>query len=310
MLVTRFNRDFHWPGQFGNVPDAVRRFKLASQQFFSGAGNDPVADGVEFDHVQRTWLAAKVQAFTLANREIVDPVVVPEYFAAASDDLAPDIGHVRALAQEPAIVVLRHETYFLALLLAIRLKADLFRDGPSLFLRHVAQRKHRAGKLFLVQREQEIRLVLPIIPAFAELVAVSVAVGLLNPRVMPRRNEFRAERARLAQERTEFHFLVADNAWVGRPAPLVFSRKIIHHLALERVDLVDHVIRDVERMRHHPRVHDGLRPATFVFLDGSTVLWPTAEGQTDHVVPFLLQKMGRHARVHAPAHAHAYPLLL
>ena len=87
---------------------------------------------------------------------------------------------------------------------------------------------------------------------------------MLDNRIMTRRDVIAAERCRFTPEIAELEFFVAHHAWVRRPTGLVFAGEIINHDTLELVSLVNHVMRNAERMRYAAGIGDRLRPAAFV----------------------------------------------
>jgi hypothetical protein len=87
---------------------------------------------------------------------------------------------------------------------------------------------------------------------------------MLDDRIMTRSDVIAAECPGFAPEITELEFLVAHHARVRRPAGLIFAGEIINHDALELIGLVNHVMRNAERMRYAARVGDRLRTAALV----------------------------------------------
>src|SRR5205814_7447923 len=125
-------------------------------------------------------------------------------------------------------------------------------------------------------------LILSVIVGAAEFVSSIPS----DTRVMAGSDGLGAKRLGLAQKRAELDLLVADDAGIGRATALVFGGEIIHDLAPERVDLVDDVIRDVQRVRDHAGVRHGLRSAAFILFDGPTILRPPTERESNDVVTF------------------------
>src|ERR1700722_18414698 len=215
----------------------------------------------------------------------MNAVMMTEYPSFPRDNFPFRVGHLCALAKKFAVIIFRHETNFLAVLFAVRFETDLLRDGPRPLLGNLADGKHGAGKLVLVERKQKVSLVLAVVAGAAKFVPPISS----NTRIMAGGDGLRTEGLGFPQERTKLDLLVADDARIGRAAALVFGRKIIHDLAAESVDLIDDVVRDVERVRDHAGIRHRLRPAAFVFLDGPAILRPAAERQPNDIVAFLLQ---------------------
>src|SRR5256885_3132600 len=120
---------------------------------------------------------------------------------------------------------------------------------------------------------------------------------------MTRRDVIAAERPGFAREMAELEFFIAHHARVRRPAGLVFAGKIINHDALELISLVNHVMRNAERMRYAARIGDRLRPAAFVLRSRDTILRPNLHRDANDFEALLAQQISGDAGVHSTAHA-------
>ena len=145
------------------MPDTVVDLKFTPQQFVRPANDHTIICCIEFDDIKRARLASEIQTLALANGKIMDPVVVTKNPCFLRHNLPLRISHLRALPQKFTIIIFRYETNFLALLFAISLEPDLFRNSAGLLLGHFADGKHRAGQLVLVERKQKIRLVFAVV---------------------------------------------------------------------------------------------------------------------------------------------------
>src|SRR6185369_11364781 len=126
---------------------------------------------------------------------------------------------------------------------------------------------------------------------------------MLNDRIMPRSDVIAAQCPGFAPEVPELEFFVAHHARVRRPASLVFADEIINHNALELICLVNHVMRDAERMRYAARISDRLWPAAFVLRSRDTILRPDLHRHADNFITLLAQQVAGDAGVHSTAHA-------
>src|SRR5215470_20378749 len=97
---------------------------------------------------------------------------------------------------------------------------------------------------------------------------------MLNDRIMACSDVIAAEYPGLVPEIAELKLFVAHHARVRRPAGLVFAGEIINHDTLELIGLVNHVMRNAERMRYAARVGDRLRSAAFVLRSRDAILRP------------------------------------
>ena len=120
---------------------------------------------------------------------------------------------------------------------------------------------------------------------------------------MTGRDVIAAERCRFTPEIAELEFFIAHHARVRRAASLVFAGEIINHDALELIGLVNHVMRNAERMRYAARIGDRLRSAAFVLRARDTILRPDFHRHAYHVVALFAQQISGDAGIHSTAHA-------
>src|SRR5271170_2323792 len=107
-------------------------------------------------------------------------------------DVAARFLHEIRRLEKAAVIVVRHETDFHALLLVGGLEIAMPRHFTRVALGLFAERKNRARKLVLTQREEKITLIFPRIASALEQVTRAVRT-FFNPRKMSRRDEIRAE---------------------------------------------------------------------------------------------------------------------
>ena len=287
------------------------------------ADDDAVVFRVQFDHINRLG-RGDAQAFALADGVKLNAVVMAEDVAVQIHDFAAMLLHEVRRLEKAAVIVVRHEADFHALLLVGGLELAMPRHFARVALGLFAERKNRPRQLVLPQREKEITLVLLQIASALEqitpgaptsvgadsLSASATAAGCrrspLRPfhsRKMSRGNEIRAELVRAVNEPAEFQILIAHHARIRRAAGLVFVGKVLDDVLLEFRRLVNEIIRDVELVADGARVGDGLRAAAFVLRAVHAILRPELERDADDLVALLEQQRRRGGGINSPAHA-------
>src|SRR5271170_1979440 len=147
------------------------------------------------------------QALALADREVVDSVVLAYYFPFGGHEFAGGIGQRLALLSQISIEKLLVVTSGdKADLLRIRLggesEAVMASQVAHLRLGHFAEGKQSAAKLILGQAEQKISLILRRICRALEQPAAALLIEL-DPRVVTRRQCIRANLLRDNQQLIE-----------------------------------------------------------------------------------------------------------
>ena len=136
--------------------------------------------------------------------------------------------------------------------------------------------------------------------------------GPLNPRVMARGDELRAELVRALEQRAELQMLVAQDARIGRASSPVFSGKMSDDLLLKLFRVVNQMKRDAEMVANGAHVGRRARPAALelVVVWRKTVVLPEFERDADDVIALLDQQRRGRGRIHSAAHAanNALPL--
>src|SRR5271157_320427 len=117
-------------------------------------------------------------------------------------------------AQKAAIITVRQKTQVLALGARRRGQPTLGCQRPDLRLGVATYREKGMGQLGLAQHVKDVRLVLGAVGAPPELVAtVRIAA---HPRIVPRRQVGRAQRAGVVEKIPKTDLPVTSQAWIGR----------------------------------------------------------------------------------------------
>ena len=225
---------------------------------------------------------------------------MPQHLAACVNNLPPVFLHQPRRRKEFFVILVRHKTNLLALLLLRRLEIHAPGNLARLAFLQFTKRKHHVRQLLLAKREQKVRLVLPRIPATKQHCA---AVALLEPSVMPGRHVLRAKLPGAVDQVAELQLLVAHHARVRRPPRLVLRREIIDHVPLKLLRFIDEIIRDVEFVGDRAGIHHRLRATALVLGAGHAILRPDLQRNADDVVPLLDQQRGGRGGVHPAAQA-------
>ncbi len=117
----------------------------------------------------------------------------------------------------------------------------------------LSQRKQRVRQLRLRQAEEEVGLVLGEIRRPLQNPALARGVILVD-RVVSGGNRIRADGSRRLQQLVELQMVVAERAGNRRAPGEVLRHKRPHHILLEALLLVHHVVGNAEVLGHAPRV--------------------------------------------------------
>ena len=231
--------------------------------------------------------------------------------AVGRDDLAP-----RALARrtllaeigvdERGVVAVGHEANLLAVALSRHREAHLAGHLAHPRLPVLAQREQRPRQLLLRQTPQKIGLIARFVHRAIEQMPAGTLVEP-QARVMARRDPHRAERGGHLQELIELDEVVAQRARNRRAPRQILVNEGPHHLALEPLFEIHHVIRNAELLRHPPRVVDVVeRAAAARGAIGSQLrqppLVPELHGQPNDRHSLPVQDSRNRGAVHAAAH--------
>src|SRR5471032_2821573 len=180
MVVTNLRRDFDWLGQLvERMPVAAVGGEFIAVERGIVADDDAIVFRIEFHNVNR--LARRdAEAFALAYGVERDAIVLAEDVAVQVHDVAARFLHEVRRLEKSAVILVRHETDFHALLLVGGLEIAMPRHFAGVALGLFAERKQDARELILPQREQEITLI---------LARIASALQQITPR---RRAGFRA----------------------------------------------------------------------------------------------------------------------
>src|SRR5580658_2739366 len=174
--------------------------------------------------------------------------VAAEKFAGSRDDVAGFFWQFTSLLVQIAfdelhVVSRGDKTNFLAFGLFGDRYMQAAGDFADFVLRKFAEREIGAGKLFLRQAEEEIRLVLGLVHGAEELVAAGLRV-VADARVVASGDAFSADLAGGDQELIELHVIVAHGARDGRTAFEVVRDEGLDYIELEFAFEVNDVKRD------------------------------------------------------------------
>ena len=265
------------------------------------ADDDAIIFRIQFHNVNR--LAGRdAETFALADGVKFNAVVMAENVAVNIRDFAAMLLHEVRRLEKAAVIVVRHETDFHALLLVGGLELAIPRHSAGVALGLFTERKNRARELILSEREQEITLILPRIASAFKQMTRTIRT-FFDTRKMSCCDELRAKLIRAVNEPSEFQILIAHHARIRRAAGLVFIGEVTDDVLLEFSRLVNEVVRDVELVADRARVGDGLRTAALVLRTVHAILRPELERDADDLIALLQQQRRRGGGVHSPAHA-------
>src|SRR5215471_12428292 len=120
-------------------------------------------------------------------------------------------------------------------------------------LRHVAEGKQGSAELFLRQSKEKVSLVLTVVrrtleqPASARLVKTHAGI-------VASRNALSANLPRHNQKLIELQVIIAKAARNRCPPGKILLHKWTHHVALEALFVIDHVVRNADLLGHTPGV--------------------------------------------------------
>ena len=175
-------------------------------------------------------------------------------------------------------------------------------------LGHLAQRKQRAAQLLLGQAEEKISLVLGAIGGPLQQPAPALLVKL-DAGVVSGGQRIRANLLRDDQQLIELQMIVAEAARNRRAPGKILLDKRPHHIALETLLLIDHVVRNAERLGDAAgvvniveRAAAALHRLGHALVAGQAALVPELHGQANDVVPFGAQHGRDGGGVHSARH--------
>src|SRR5262249_44737386 len=116
---------------------------------------------------------------------------------------------------------------------------------PHLGLGHVAQGKARAAELLLGKTEEEISLVLGQVGGATQEPAIALGIEFAAG-VVPGGQQIGADLARRDQQLIEFEMVVAQAARNRRATGEILLHERPHHIALEPLLVIDHIVRNAQ----------------------------------------------------------------
>ena len=262
--------------------------------------------GVDRHDVERL-LRGDPEPFALPDRVPQDPLVVPQEVPFPVHE-APVVFADPPALEETGVGVVGDEADVLALPLLVHRQPRAEGDLPHLLLHHLPHGEPDPPQPVGVERIEEVRLVLPGVRRGEE---AATPVGLrADDRVMPRGDPFRPQLVGLAQQRAEFHMLVAQDARVRRAARLVLPDERVDHLPAEFVPQVEDVVRDPQGVAHAPGVVQVVqRAARPLAIPRHGRIVVEVHRDADDLPPVPLQEQRRHGGVDPPAHRRQNPSL-
>src|SRR5579883_557949 len=154
---------------------------------------------------------------------------------------------------ESGVVAVGNEADLLAIGLCRGWNRELARELADLRFFESAERKQGSRELRLCQSEKKVGLILCSIGAAAHFPTPAVRVPC-DLRVMARCNAGRADAVGHFQELIELDEVIAQRAGDGRASGKVLVDEWLHHLPLESIFKIDHVIGNAEMLRDVARV--------------------------------------------------------
>ena len=282
------------------MPGDPANGEFLAEQILLATQNDATACRIDVDHIAGGASTAG-ESLALADREELDAVMGAEVIALEVVKAARLEG-LAAVAEEGLVILARHKADLLAVLLVGHLEPKLAGDAADLLLGEGAEREEGAGKLRLLERKEEVGLVLLGIQPLAQ--DGGSVRGVLHDRVVAGGDEGGSEGGGLVPEIAELQLLVAHDARVRSASGPVLVGEIIDHEPLEGNGLVDHIVGNPERMGDAAGIGDRLGAAAFVLGPGHAVLGPELHGDPDHVPALFLEKPCGHTGLNATAHPH------
>src|SRR5947209_1904666 len=179
-----------------------------------------------------------------------------------------------------------------------------------LWLGHVSERKAGAAELLLGETKQEIGLILGGIGSPLQQPAIALTVKLTT-RIVPGGQQICPNLARRHQQLIELQVIVAEAAWNGRASGKIFLHKGTHHVILETILVVDHVVRDTEVLGDTAgivNVIDGAAASLHLLrhslMARQAALVPELHGQPHHVITLGAQHGRDGGRIHTAGHSY------
>ena len=151
MVVTDFDRNFDWLGQFvERMPVAAVSRKFITVKRRIVAHDDAIVFRVQLHDINRLG-RRDAQPLALADCVKFDAVMVAQNMAVQIHDVAAMLLHEVCRLEKAAVIIVRHETDFHALLLVGGLEIAMPRHFARVALGLFAERKNRTSKLVLPQ---------------------------------------------------------------------------------------------------------------------------------------------------------------
>src|SRR4029077_11932374 len=265
--------------------DLTKQNRLRAQRL-ERAHYDFARTGVELQHVKR-HRRRNADPTPLADRVIDDAVMTTKHPAIGMDDIA---GLRRTRAQpldDLRVAASRHEADVLAIRFLRRHQPKFARDISRLLFGQIAKREAQEVELLEWRGEQEIALVALLVLGAVEIEAVSPRSA---PDIMSGRERSRAEILCGLQHIGELDLLVAGNARHRGLALEIAVGKRAHHLVGEALFVVQHVMRDVQRLGHSGSILDVLPGAARAFAPDGLAMIVELERDADDVIALALEQ--------------------
>ena len=204
------------------------------------------------------------------------------------------------LLHDVRILARWHEADVLAVRFRRDLQAQRRRRASHIGLRHAAERKAQEVELVARGGEQEVGLIAVRIGRAREVGLTLRVNGAAD--IVPCRHCVRAKIARCRQKVGELHGLVAAHAGDRRRAFQVGVREVFHNLLTKAAFVIQHVMRNAQRLGDAPRVVDVLtRTARTLFLQRCAMI-VELQRHADHIIAGIFQQGCDDGRVHAAGH--------
>src|SRR5208337_1874147 len=254
---------------------------------------------VDLNHIERR-ARGHAESLALADGEIVNPGVLSDNLAVSGDHLAGNISRRASLLveigfQKALVVAAGDETNFLRVGLFGNHQIVLAREFANFGLGHAAEWEQGAAQLLLREAEEEVSLVFTPVSRTLQQPAVHMLVKD-DLSVMAGGNLVGANLPCYNKKLIKLQVIVAQTTRDRRAPGQVLFDKRTHHIALEALLVIHHVVGDAQGLGHAasivnvvdraaPPLH-GFRHA---FVSGKTALIPELHGQADDIAPFGAQ---------------------
>jgi hypothetical protein len=192
------------------------------------------------------------------------------------------------------------EAHVLALGLVGGAQVEVGRDAPHLGLGHRPERQEQPVEQLRAEHVEDVGLVLGGIRPPPE---TGAGGGGDDPGVMAGGHRGEPQGIGPAQQPVELEVTVALDAGVGCATHRMVGHVGPHHVVLEVVAEVEHVVLDPEPVGDPAGVVDVAHGAA----PGVARATPQLHGDPDHLVALLAQQGGRHRRVDPARHHHHHP---